>query len=124
MVGADDVKHCLMGKVLSGKKVNREAFIGVIEQLWSTIGRVEIEAIGDNIFMFYFRRSEDWDLIWLRGPWHFVLERPERIGDISNLQFDKIDMWVHIHNLPLMCMNRCFAKLLAEQTGGVIEIPS
>ncbi|TXG57314.1 hypothetical protein EZV62_018627 [Acer yangbiense] len=60
---AKEVYHCLVGKVLSGKRVNREAFIGVLKQLWSNIGKVEIECVSDNIFMFYFNRKEDRDLV-------------------------------------------------------------
>jgi hypothetical protein len=48
------VDLCLIGKILSGKKVNREAFIHLIDQLWSPFGRVEIESVGVNIFMFHF----------------------------------------------------------------------
>ncbi|TXG46781.1 hypothetical protein EZV62_026075 [Acer yangbiense] len=127
--GIADVSHCLIGKVLSGKKVNREAFINMINQLWSPFGQVEIEVIADNIFMFFFTKSEDRDAVWRRGPWHFdnhliVLEKPIGAGEISELGFDKVDMWVQIHNLPLMYMNRRAARSLAEEIGQVIEIPA
>ncbi|KAK0599999.1 hypothetical protein LWI29_010594 [Acer saccharum] len=97
--GIADVSHCLVGKVLSGKKVNREAFISVIEQLWNPFSQVEVEVIAENIFMFFFSKTEDRDAIWKRGPWHFdnhliVLEKPTGAGEISNLAFEKVDMWV------------------------------
>ena len=57
--GTEDVDKCLVGKVLSGKKVNREAFKGLIEQIWSPCGQVEIELVGENISMFYFINKED-----------------------------------------------------------------
>ncbi|TXG72776.1 hypothetical protein EZV62_001355 [Acer yangbiense] len=128
-VGASDVSHSLMGKVLSSKRVNREAFIGVIEQLWSPFGRVEIEVIADNIFVFYFNNPEVRDMIWARSPWHFdnnliVLEKPQGVGEISSLSFHTAEMWVQIHNLPLMCMNRRAAKEITEQIGPVVEIPA
>ncbi|TXG48111.1 hypothetical protein EZV62_027405 [Acer yangbiense] len=61
--GFNDVTHCLVGKVLTGRRVNREAFIGVIEQLWSKIGQDEIESVGDNIFVFHFSQLEDRSMI-------------------------------------------------------------
>ncbi|KAK2657778.1 hypothetical protein Ddye_010830 [Dipteronia dyeriana] len=66
---------------------------------------------------------------WQRGPWHFgksliVLEKPEGSSDVSKLGFIKVEFWVQIHNIPIMCMNQRTAKWLAEQVGGVIEIPS
>ncbi|KAL5759511.1 hypothetical protein ACOSQ2_018349 [Xanthoceras sorbifolium] len=127
-LGCSDVTHCLVGKVLSCKKVNREAFRGVIEQLWSVIGSVEIESLGDNLFVFFFKRLEDRASVWARGPWHFdhnliVLEKPEGVGAISKMNFDKLEIWVQVYNIPLMCMNRGMARLIAEQIGEVVEIP-
>ncbi|KAK3199888.1 hypothetical protein Dsin_023303 [Dipteronia sinensis] len=57
--GEADVGHCLVGKILTGKKVNMEAFTSLIEQLWSPFGSVAIESVGENIFMFYFSNQED-----------------------------------------------------------------
>ncbi|KAK2651619.1 hypothetical protein Ddye_011475 [Dipteronia dyeriana] len=45
--GVTGVNHCLVGKVLSGKKVNKEAFKTIIEQIWSPFGNVETELIHD-----------------------------------------------------------------------------
>ncbi|TXG53199.1 hypothetical protein EZV62_022368 [Acer yangbiense] len=106
IVGVEDVDHCLVGKVLSGKKVNREAFKSVIEHLWSPFGNVEIEVVGENVFMFFFNNSEDRNRVWGRGPWHFdkcllVLEKPTGTGEITKI-----------------------AKWMAEQIGEVIEIPT
>ncbi|KAK3220147.1 hypothetical protein Dsin_014117 [Dipteronia sinensis] len=62
--GLSDVSHYLVGKILSGKKVNRDAFIGLIDQLWSSISRVKIKLVGDNTFMFYFKHLEERNWIW------------------------------------------------------------
>ncbi|TXG60503.1 hypothetical protein EZV62_015076 [Acer yangbiense] len=98
--GVKDVDRCLVGKVLAYKKVNREAFKGLIEQIWSPYGQVEVESVGDNLFMFYFNNGEDRNRVLQRGPWHFgnsliVLEKSTGAGN-----------W------------------LAEQIGEVVEIPS
>ncbi|KAK3223807.1 hypothetical protein Dsin_010832 [Dipteronia sinensis] len=127
--GIKNVDKCLVGRVLSGKKVNREAFKGLIEQIWSSIGQVEVELVGDNLFMFYFNNGEERNRVLQRGPWHFgnsliVLEKSVGSGTISKLRFYKADFWVQIHDIPLLCMNRRTAKWLAEQIGEVVEIPS
>ncbi|TXG60460.1 hypothetical protein EZV62_015033 [Acer yangbiense] len=126
--GVKDVERCLVGRVLSNKKVNREAFRGLIDQLWSPFGSVEIELIGENTFMFYFVNRVDRNRFWQRGPWHFgksliVLEKPVGFGDIKNLKFSRAEFWVQVHDIPISCMNRRSAKWLAKQIGGVIEIP-
>ncbi|TXG60811.1 hypothetical protein EZV62_012174 [Acer yangbiense] len=127
--GVEDLDHCLVGKVLSGKKVNREAFKSVIEQLWSPFGQVEIEKGGENTFMFYFNKLDDWIQVWQRGPWYFdkcllALEKPEGIGEIAKLRFNMAKFWVQIHDISIMCKNRRTARWLAEQIGKVIEIPT
>ncbi|TXG56665.1 hypothetical protein EZV62_017978 [Acer yangbiense] len=124
-----NVNHCLVGKVLSGKRVNREAFKSLIEQLWSLFGAVETELVGVNTFMFYFNNQVDRDRIWQRGPWYFeksliALEKPTGAGNISFLGFNKVELWVQISDVPIMCMNRRTAKWLAEHIGVVIDIPS
>ncbi|KAK3221487.1 hypothetical protein Dsin_008512 [Dipteronia sinensis] len=43
--GVEDVDRCLVRKVMAGKKVNREAFKGLIEQIWNPFGSVEIEMV-------------------------------------------------------------------------------
>ncbi|TXG47851.1 hypothetical protein EZV62_027145 [Acer yangbiense] len=58
-------------------------------------GKVEMEVLADNVFMFFFNKAEDRDAIWKRGPWHFdnnliVLEKPLGAGELSNLSFDKV----------------------------------
>ncbi|TXG53141.1 hypothetical protein EZV62_022310 [Acer yangbiense] len=127
--GEAEVNHCLVGKVLSGKRVNREAFKTLIDQLWSPFGAVETEVVGDNIFMFYFNNQVDRDRIWQRGPWYFeksliALEKLVGTGDISLLGFNRVELWVQIHEVPIMCMNRRMAKWMAEQIWEVIDILS
>ncbi|TXG53062.1 hypothetical protein EZV62_022231 [Acer yangbiense] len=124
----EDVDQCLVGKVQSGKKMNRDAFKGLIEQIWYLFGHVEVELVGDNIFMFYFINREDRNRVWNRGPWRFgnsliVLEKPVGSDNIHHLGFNKANFWIHIHDIPILCMNRRTSKWLAEQIGEVVEIP-
>ncbi|TXG49106.1 hypothetical protein EZV62_024981 [Acer yangbiense] len=127
--GVAEVNPYLVGKVLSGKRVNRDAFKTLIEQLWSPFRAVETEVVGDNIFMFYFNNQVDRDRIWQMGPWYFeksliALEKPVGTGNISLLGFNKVELWVQIHDVPIMYMNRRMEKWMAEQIGEVIDIPS
>ncbi|TXG53061.1 hypothetical protein EZV62_022230 [Acer yangbiense] len=127
--GEVEVELCLVGKILYGKKVNMDAFKNLIEQLWSQFGSVEVESVGVNIFMFHCNNQEERNRIWQRGPWYFdksliVLEKPEGMGNISQLRFDKVKLWIQIHDVPIICMNRRTAKWMAEQIGCVIDLPT
>ncbi|TXG68547.1 hypothetical protein EZV62_003482 [Acer yangbiense] len=119
-----DVDRCLVGQVLTGKKVNREAFKGLIEQIWNPFGQVGVKLVVDNTFMFYIVNQEDRNRIWQRGPWHFgksliALEKQEGSENISKLGFNKADFWVQIHDISILCMNQRVAKWIAEQIGEV-----
>ncbi|TXG68181.1 hypothetical protein EZV62_003116 [Acer yangbiense] len=83
--GEEDVDRCIVGKVLSGKKVNREAFKGLIEQIWNPYGNVEVELVDDNIFTFHFANKEDMNRVWYRGPWHFAKWLAEQIGEVVEI---------------------------------------
>ncbi|KAK2648341.1 hypothetical protein Ddye_015830 [Dipteronia dyeriana] len=127
--GIGGVERCLVGKVLSRKKVNREGFMKVIEQIWNVIETVEIEMISDNIFMFQFSLLEDRGMVWSRGPCHFdqkliILEKPKGAGEVMKMEFKRTELQVQLFNIPLMCMNRSSARQLANMVGKAIEIPS
>ncbi|TXG57427.1 hypothetical protein EZV62_018740 [Acer yangbiense] len=92
----------------------------MLEEIWNQFGAMEIESLGDNIFMFLFKNQEDRNRIWQRGPWYFdksliALEKLRGMGEIALLGFNKVELWVQIHDVPLICMNRRTAKWLAEQ---------
>ncbi|KAL5752884.1 hypothetical protein ACOSQ2_023391 [Xanthoceras sorbifolium] len=119
---------CLMGKMLSHKKINRDAFKIVIEQIWNTVHGVEIELVGGNMFVFHLKDLKDKVSVQSRGPWHFdksliVLEEPMGAGEILKMKFQKSEFWVQIYNIPLMCMNKKVTKMLAETIGEVVEVP-
>ncbi|KAK1550015.1 hypothetical protein Q3G72_012341 [Acer saccharum] len=53
------VAHSLVGKILTMKPINREAFISWVPKLWRTSEPFEINAMGRNIFVFRFKNPED-----------------------------------------------------------------
>ena len=94
----------------------------------SQFGKVEIESVGINLFLFHFTSQKERQRIWQRGPWYFdksliVLEKPVGMGSISQLKFDKVELWVQIHDVPISCMNCRMAKWMAKQIGCVIDLP-
>ncbi|KAK1556199.1 hypothetical protein Q3G72_000485 [Acer saccharum] len=85
---------CLVGKVLTTRVVNKEAFISVMNSIWRTSEGVEIEALEGDVFAFHFKNSEDRKYIQSGGPWTFdraltALEEPTGAGDIALMKFNK-----------------------------------
>lgn len=52
--GAQIAAGCLIGKVLHTRNVNIEGLRAALNQVWQTKKEVEIENLGDNIFIFKF----------------------------------------------------------------------
>ncbi|TXG66222.1 hypothetical protein EZV62_007497 [Acer yangbiense] len=117
----------LVGKVLSPKPVNRDGFRVVMRKIWKTRDEVEIEALKDNIFAFHFQNPDDKRKIISGGPWSFndaliVMEEPEGKGDIIHMQFTKVEFWIQIHNVPMLCMTKDIGCFLGTIVGEVVEV--
>ncbi|TXG61742.1 hypothetical protein EZV62_013105 [Acer yangbiense] len=72
---------CLVGKILSNKWVNRDAFMRVIGKIWQVKKGIDIESVSGNVFSFHFRDEWDMEKVILGSPWSFdnalmVLEKP------------------------------------------------
>ncbi|KAK2659342.1 hypothetical protein Ddye_005875 [Dipteronia dyeriana] len=125
--GAQKLALCLSGKNLSPDLVNREAFRSVISRIWKLRGSVEIEAITNNIYVFYFQLPEDHWKVMAGGLWSFddaliVLEEPMGKGAIKGLRFNTVEFLVQISNLSLICMTKEIARFLGSIIGVVREV--
>ncbi|TXG72737.1 hypothetical protein EZV62_001316 [Acer yangbiense] len=121
------VAHSLVGKILTTKPINREAFISWIPKLWRTSEPFEINAMGRNIFVLRFRNSEDKRRVLSGGPWCFndsiiALEEPKGMGKFQDLEFCRVSFRVQLHNLPLLCMNQEAGLALGRMLERVEEI--
>ncbi|TXG57136.1 hypothetical protein EZV62_018449 [Acer yangbiense] len=107
--------------------VNREAFRDVMQRVWRVSGGVEIKAIEDNVFEFQFKNLEAKQKVLSGGPWRFdrallVLEEPSATGDIANMEFNRTEFWVQIHNLPILCMSEEIGLFLGNMIGEVRNV--
>ncbi|TXG69574.1 hypothetical protein EZV62_004509 [Acer yangbiense] len=118
---------CLVGKILSRKHVNREAFWMVMPLIWQTAQGFDIEVVQDNTFLFYFRNKEDFFRIFSGGPWSFdgclmVLEKLDGVGKIVDMSFNRVSFWIQIHNAPLLCMTKEMGEFIGQLIGEVVDI--
>ncbi|KAL5778004.1 hypothetical protein ACOSP7_010930 [Xanthoceras sorbifolium] len=102
----------LVGKIVSNREVNREAFRNTIASIWRTKSEVEVESIGVNL-----------KRVLEGGPWSFdknllALKEAVGIGRVSEIDFSLVPFWVQIYDLPLACMNRDMGLFL----GGLIGV--
>ncbi|KAL5762831.1 hypothetical protein ACOSP7_019095 [Xanthoceras sorbifolium] len=55
--GVKKISLCLVGKLLTTKLMNREAFCALITKIWRTIHAVEVENVRDSIYAFHFQNA-------------------------------------------------------------------
>lgn len=64
----DKVALSLIGKILSTKKVNREAFRGIIFNIWRVVEGMIVEHCKGNIYVFRFNSIVKKKRVLNRGP--------------------------------------------------------
>lgn len=122
------VGNCLVGRVLTSRSVNREAFRSSMARLWGLDQdtEIQIESLEKNRFVFHFPNVQTKRRILLDGPWHFnraliVFEEPG-LEELRNLQFKFVDFWVQIHNVPVACMSERMGMMIGKMIGDVREL--
>ena len=96
---------CVVGKILSSKRVNCEAFMRVIGKIWQVRKGLDIESVTGNTFTFHFKDAYDLQKVLSGSPWNFdnallALERPEGKGTIESLNFSQTDFWYRYIRFP------------------------
>ncbi|TXG54013.1 hypothetical protein EZV62_019269 [Acer yangbiense] len=125
--GEQSLSLSLIGKAITNKVINREAFKSTISTIWQTKNEVTMELMGINIFKFRFQNYWDRKRILEGGPWLFdkqllVLREASGSEKVTDLQFRYVPFWIQLHNLPLACLNREIGLHLGGLVGQVKEI--
>ncbi|KAL5822000.1 hypothetical protein ACOSQ3_023882 [Xanthoceras sorbifolium] len=118
---------CLVGKILTTKLINRDAFRAIIPKIWRTTQTFIIENVKENVFVFQFQNQVDKRRVLMGGPWSFdkcliVLEEPLGVGKFQDMGFSNVQFWVQIHNVPLVCMTKEIGWALGNKIGRVMDI--
>ncbi|TXG69153.1 hypothetical protein EZV62_004088 [Acer yangbiense] len=94
-----EAKHrlslCIVGKIFSSNRVNRDAFMRVIGKIWQVRKGMDIESVTGNTFSFHFKDAYDLERVLAGGPWSFdnallVMDRPVGKGTIESLRFSEV----------------------------------
>lgn len=126
-VGNDRVKRCLVGKIFSERSMNRDTIRNQLPRILNAKRNVEVEIVGDNLFLAVFTSEEDRRRALLEGPWHFfqslmLFKAPLGMQNPSEVIFDEVEVWIQCHNLPVACMHPTYVRHIGEQLGRVLEI--
>lgn len=123
----ETAKRILVGKILSGRLLNRGAVKNILSKAWGEPNGLQIADLGPNIYMFTFKEKKDAVEVMKKGPW-FVMNHllslqywvPE--ASVHEIDFSKVSFWVQIHNMSLGTMNTKNAVKIMEKVGEVVEV--
>ncbi|WRX30653.1 protein of unknown function DUF4283 - like 10 [Theobroma cacao] len=100
--GAQSTRHgkefCLVGLVWESKAVNREARSKTMGAAWQLQGRLTVNVIGDNKFLFAFSMKGDYDRVIKGKPWCFdrsLLVLKEFEEDLMDLEYERLSRFCY-----------------------------
>ncbi|XP_042958197.1 uncharacterized protein LOC122293793 [Carya illinoinensis] len=120
-------KHCIVGRAMTEKGINSEAFRITMSQIWRLEGWVRFKELGDQCFLIEFQTLADKEKIFSGHPWFFdrhllTLLEVDGIDSISELHFAYEPFWVQLHNLPLATMTEELGEQFTASIGHVIRV--
>ena len=129
-LGLDDelsTKNFTMAvKLFTKQALNMEAVTKTFSPFWRSVKGFEVRRISDHILPFTFDKKEEVERIMSNALWSFdkhlvVLQWYDKEVSLWDLEFDKIPIWVQIHDVPIKFMNKIVAVKLYEVVGEVCE---
>jgi hypothetical protein len=119
--------NCLVGKLWTEKGVNKEAFKTVLSRLWRTAGRVAFKEFQENCWLFEFAGEDDKRRVLEGRPWSYdryalVLNDFDGNTPPSLMQFQHTPIWIQVHDLPLLCMNRGVGTKIGASLGEIVDV--
>jgi hypothetical protein len=120
-------EKCMVGKLMSERRVHTEAFQAMMLRIWKTIESVRFKELHDNLWLLEFGTESDKRRIKEGRPWLFdrrifVLKELEEHIPPSQMVFSLALFWVQVHDMPLICMNKEVGTQIGESLGEVEEV--
>jgi hypothetical protein len=120
-------ERCLLGRLMSDRRIQKEAFKTLMSRLWKTVETVTFKEIQDNLWLLEFSNREDKGRVLEGRPWLFdrsllVLKEIDENTPPSLMEFSNALFWVQLHDMPLTCMNREVGMRIGRSLGVVEDI--
>jgi len=119
--------RCLIGRIMSERRVQKEAFKVFTARLWKTSGKVAFKELDDNIWLIEFSTEADKKRVQEGCPWLFdrnilILKEVEESIPPAQMDFSKSLFWIQVRVIPLSCMNKEVGHKIGESIGKVEEV--
>jgi len=119
--------RCLIGRIMSDRRIQKEAFKAFMARLWKTTGKVSFKELEDNYWLLEFSSEADKKRVLEGCPWLFdrnilVLREVEESTPPTQMDFSLSPCWVQVRDIPLICMNKEVGNKIGETIGMVEEV--
>ncbi|KAL2935539.1 hypothetical protein RDABS01_018657 [Bienertia sinuspersici] len=117
----------LIGRLLSDRPVNVEAFKRTMNSVWALLRKVVIRAVAGDRFAFQFFHWKDKEKVMDGRPWCFdqkLLILEEVVGEEqpSEILLNSSPFWVRLYNLPFNYRTNETMRTIASNIGRVLEV--
>jgi len=118
---------CLIGRLLSERRVQKDTFQVMMARLWRTLESVTFKEIYENMWLLEFATESNKRLVKDGRPWLFdrcvlVLKEVKDSAPPLQMDFTKALSWVQAHDMPLMCMNKEMGLWIGGTIGRVDRV--
>ncbi|KAK6146676.1 hypothetical protein DH2020_020545 [Rehmannia glutinosa] len=125
--GEDRIANCLVTKILSSKLINKDTFRQHLPRILQTVKKIDIEVVGENLFILEFTNPVDRRRALRGGPWHIfnnliIFKELKGVQNPETLDFSTWEVWTQCHNLPVTYMQEEILQWIGNKIGKVIEI--
>jgi hypothetical protein len=99
----------------------------MLSRLWHTSGQIVFKELQDNCWLFEFSGEADKRRVLKGRPWSFdhyalVLNDFNGMKGLSQMNFKTTPIWVQVHDMLLLCMNRGVGIKIGASLGEVEDI--
>ena len=121
------VSLLLIGKLLTERSFNVEAFKRTITTVWAPIHGLVIRALRPNLFAFQFFHWRDMMKVLDGPPWNFdnmlvLLKEADGDEPPDQVTLNQSPFWVRLKNLPFNMRSDTVVKTLIGNMGDILEI--
>ncbi|XP_073152092.1 uncharacterized protein [Henckelia pumila] len=126
-LGEERVAYCLAARVIAVKAINKEIIRAQIPRIMQFMGKVNIEFVGNNTFIFDFALKVDRIRALREGPWNFfqdliVFKVLTGLEGPQSVNYDEISIWLQCHNIPVAFLNKPTLENTGAQIGMVEKL--
>lgn len=125
---ADRIKEqcSLTGKICTNPTIGKEVFRTTLEKLWKISNLANFTKAGKNTFIISFATKADKQHVMDRHPWLYdnhllILNMLEVYFQPLSTRFEIEVFWVQLHNLPMMCMNPLYGRIIGKTIEKVMD---